>query len=119
MSTKGNTGNEKDGAGHAGIVEKITKTKATMSMSDYGGSRFYTRIFDIGKYSLGSTYVFQGFIYPPVDLELEPTPVPTPTPKPTTSTLKKGDKVQIKMSGKASSDGEGKTAYGLTYKRKS
>ena len=103
---KGKAGNEKDGAGHVGIVEKITKTKVTMSMSDYGGSRFYTRTFNIGKYSLGSTYVFQGFIYPPIDLELEPTPVPTPTPKPTTATLKKGDKVQIKKSGKERADGK-------------
>jgi len=53
---------------------------------------------------------------PPVDATTTPS---TPTPKPTTptSTLKKGDKVQIMKSGKERADGTGKTATNLPYKR--
>lgn len=69
---KGQTGNESDGAGHVGIVEVIDGDKITVSMSAYGGSRWYTRKFTKGSYSYNGL-TFQGFIYnPDVTLVLKP-----------------------------------------------
>lgn len=65
---KGQAHNESDGAGHVGIVEKITKDSITVSMSAYGGTRWFTREFAIGKYNYNG-FTFQGFIYPPVEFE--------------------------------------------------
>lgn len=63
---KGAVGNESDGAGHVAIVEQI-KSDGTIvtSNSAYGGTRFYLKEIK-PPYNFG-TYVFQGFIYPPVE----------------------------------------------------
>lgn len=64
---KGKAGYEKDGAGHVAIVEKINSDGSIVtSNSAYGGSRFYTKTLK-KPYSMGGTYVFQGFIYIPLD----------------------------------------------------
>ena len=65
---KGKAGVESDGAGHVGIVEKITLDSVVVSMSAYGGTRWFTRTFKKGSYSY-NCYVFQGFIYLPVDFD--------------------------------------------------
>lgn len=62
--SKGELWTESDGAGHIGVVEVITDTKITVSMSEYGGKRWYTRDFYIGKYDYNGLK-FQGFIHPP------------------------------------------------------
>lgn len=62
---KGQTFNEADGCGHVGIVESVTFEKVTVSMSAYGGTRWYTRTFDYGMYDYNG-YIFQGFIYLPI-----------------------------------------------------
>ncbi len=67
---KGKAGVEADGAGHVGIVEKITADSVVVSMSAYGGTRWFTRTFKKGSYSY-NCYVFQGFIYLPVEFEEE------------------------------------------------
>jgi surface antigen len=67
---KGKVGVESDGAGHVGIVEEINKDNIVVSMSAYGGTRWFTRAFPIGSYNYNS-FVFQGFIYPPVTFEVE------------------------------------------------
>lgn len=64
---KGKAGYEKDGAGHVAIVEKINSDGSILtSNSAYGGSRFYTKTLK-KPYSMGGKYVFQGFIYIPLD----------------------------------------------------
>ena len=61
---KGKAGVSSDGAGHVAIVEKInTDGSIVTSNSDYGGKRFFTRIFT-KPYSMRG-YTFQGFIYNP------------------------------------------------------
>lgn len=63
---KGVAGNGNDGAGHVAIVEKVYSDGSILtSNSAYGGSRFYTK--KIAKGYKLSGYVFQGFIYPPVE----------------------------------------------------
>lgn len=63
--SKGKTGVGSDGAGHVAIVEKIDADGTiTTSNSGYNGPRFYTKVIK-KPYSLGGTYVFQGFIYNP------------------------------------------------------
>lgn len=61
---RGKAGVSADGAGHVGIVEAINGNKITASMSAWGGTRFYTQTFTIGKYDY-SGFTFQGFIYNP------------------------------------------------------
>lgn len=62
---KGEVKNQKDGAGHVGIVEAIAENgDVTCSMSDYSGKKFYTKTFKAANgYYLGTKYTFQGFIY--------------------------------------------------------
>lgn len=69
---KGQAGVESDGAGHVSVVEDILEDGSIVtSNSAWGGSTFYTRT--VSKpYSVGSTYVFQGFIYPPIDFVKKP-----------------------------------------------
>lgn len=67
---KGKVGVESDGAGHVGIVEAINKNNIVVSMSAYGGTRWFTRTFPIGSYDYNS-FVFQGFIYLPISFEAE------------------------------------------------
>lgn len=60
----GRVGDNSDGRGHVGIVEKIYSDKSILcSMSDYGGSRFYTMKLKPPYALAGLT--FQGFIYTP------------------------------------------------------
>lgn len=107
---KGKVGVESDGAGHVGIVEEINKDNIVVSMSAYGGTRWFTRTFPIGSYSY-SSYVFQGFIYPPVSFTVET------EKKDTTSTVKakfaKGDKVKVKKA--VTYDGKSFAVYYDTY----
>lgn len=67
---KGEVGVESDGAGHVGIVEEINDDNIVVSMSAYGGTRWFTRTFPIGSYDYNG-YVFQGFIYLPISFETE------------------------------------------------
>lgn len=60
----GRVGDNRDGRGHVGIVEKIYSDKSVLcSMSDYGGARFYTMKLKPPYYLSGLN--FQGFIYTP------------------------------------------------------
>ena len=95
--SKGRVGVESAGAGQVGIVEKITADSVVVSMSAYGGTRWFTRTFPIGSYSYNS-YVFQGFIYLPVEFEEEKKTETTTNKTSTTSKAKfaKGDKVKVK-----------------------
>lgn len=73
---KGVAGKESDGAGHVAIVEKIYSDGSILtSNSAWNGSRFYTQ--KIPKTYKLSGYVFQGFIYPPVEFASEPKPAYT------------------------------------------
>ncbi len=65
---KGTTSSS-DGAGHVAIVEAYTSpTNVQLSQSNYGGTRFYTGWYNPKTWP-GGKYVFQGYIYPPVDYE--------------------------------------------------
>lgn len=69
---KGQTGNESDGAGHVGVVEAIDGDTVTISMSAYGGKRWYIKKFTKGYYNYAGL-TFQGFIYNPyVKVDLLP-----------------------------------------------
>ena len=69
---KGKAGVASDGAGHVAIVEKINSDGSILtSNSAYGGTRFYTKTLK-KPYSMGGKYVFQGFIYLPIDFKTEP-----------------------------------------------
>lgn len=61
---RGKVGNGSDGAGHVGNVEVIDGNKVICSMSAWGGTSFYTKIFTKGKYDYNG-FIFQGFIYNP------------------------------------------------------
>jgi surface antigen len=68
---KGQTWNGNDGYGHVAIVEEIKSNgDVIVSESMYGSVRWrrhtYTKT---SNYYLGSGYVFQGFIYLPIDFE--------------------------------------------------
>ena len=66
---KGVAGVESDGAGHVAIVEKIYEDGSVLtSNSAWNGSRFYTKTIK-PPYSLGGSYVFQGFIYLPISFD--------------------------------------------------
>lgn len=67
---KGTVGVESDGAGHVGIVEAINGDTVTVSMSAYGGTRWFTRTFKKGSYNYNG-FVFQGFIYLPISFDEE------------------------------------------------
>lgn len=63
---QGNTGSGSDGAGHVAVVEAIDSDGTiTTSNSAYKGTRFYTRKIK-PPYNVGGSFVFQGFIHPPV-----------------------------------------------------
>lgn len=70
---KGKAGYGADGAGHVAVVENIAADgTVTFSNSAYGGTRFYLHKMKKGKYELGGTYSFLGFIYPPETYDAEP-----------------------------------------------
>lgn len=64
--SKGQVGNEADGAGHVAVVERIEANgDIVTSNSAYGGARFYTKTYKNSEgYNFGA-YKFQGFILPP------------------------------------------------------
>jgi hypothetical protein len=64
---KGKAGVANDGAGHVSIVEDILSDGSIItSNSAYLGTRFYMRTIK-PPYNIGATYVFQGFIYSPIE----------------------------------------------------
>lgn len=66
---KGKVGTGSDGAGHVAIVEHINSDGSILiSESGYNSFRFRTRTLK-KPYSIGSDYVFQGFIYNPAVAE--------------------------------------------------
>ena len=75
---KGATLSGSDGAGHVCVVEKvIDENTVYTSESGYGGSAFWnsTRKNTNGRWGIGSSYTFRGFIYnPSVKEEVTPTP---------------------------------------------
>ena len=92
---KGVAGVESDGAGHVAIVEKIYSDGTILtSNSAWNGSRFYMKEIK-PPYSLGGSYVFQGFIYLPISFDEETTKKETTTKETTTKetiyTVKSGD----------------------------
>ena len=94
--SKGRVGVESDGAGHVGIVEVIREDEIVVSMSEHLGRRWFTRTFKKGSYDYNG-YVFQGFIYLPVEFEEDKKTETTTNKTPTTSKAKfaKGDKVKV------------------------
>lgn len=78
---KGQAGVNSDGAGHVAIVEAITADGSIItSESGWGASSTFWRTTrpNDGNWGSGSAYVFQGFIYNPVDFEGTGLPVVTP-----------------------------------------
>ena len=66
---KGKVGVNSDGAGHVAVVEQINADGSILiSESGYNSFRFRTRTLK-KPYSIGSDYVFQGFIYNPAVAE--------------------------------------------------
>lgn len=71
---KGKVGNSADGAGHVAVVEQINADGSiVISESGYNSFRFRTRKLK-PPYSIGGTYVFQGFIYNPAVTGTETNP---------------------------------------------
>lgn len=69
---KGRAGYAADGAGHVAVVEDILEDGSIVtSNSNYKGTPFFMRTFK-PPYSLGTTYGFQGFIYPPKEFVFQP-----------------------------------------------
>lgn len=68
---KGQAGDDSDGSGHVAIVEQINADGSIVtSNSAYGGSLFYREtLTKESDYTWSSNYVFQGFIYNPVDFD--------------------------------------------------
>ena len=83
-----------DLAGHVEVVERVIDNNTIYtSASNYGGTAFYnsTRKNNNGRWGIGSSYSFRGFIYNPA-VKDEPAPAPTPGPS---SKFNIGDKVVI------------------------
>lgn len=72
---KGRVGDESDGAGHVAVVEQIKSNgDIVTSESVYGGERFRTKSYTkASDYYLAKGYVFQGFIYIPIEFETKKT----------------------------------------------
>lgn len=62
------------GAGHVALVTAVEGLNWSGVASNYSGSAFYSCSYaykgSVTKYNLGSSYTFQGFIYPPVEFSL-------------------------------------------------
>ena len=90
---KGSTLSGNDGAGHVAIVEKVIDGNTVYtSESSYGGSAFWnsTRKNTNGRWGIGSSYTFRGFIYNP-SVKEEVTPTPTPSSSDYEYIVKSGD----------------------------
>lgn len=75
--SKGKVGVSSDGAGHVAIVEKVIDSKTVYtSESAYSGAAFFnsTRSNSNGRWGLGTSYEFLGFIYNPSVVESTSTP---------------------------------------------
>lgn len=68
---KGKAGDSSDGAGHVAIVEQIKANgDIVASESDYYGARWQLKTYTKSSgYYLGSGFIFQGFIYLPIDFD--------------------------------------------------
>lgn len=89
---KGATLSGNDGAGHVAICEIVYDNNHVFtSESGYGGSTFWNshRYNNNGRWGIGSSYTFRGFIYNPA-IKDEPKSTPTPSSK-----FNIGDKVVI------------------------
>ncbi len=106
---KGKVGNQNDGAGHVMIVEEIRDNgDIVCSGSNYGGTRWYKQTYKKStKYSIGSKYAFQGFIYPPVEFS---THVVTPVNR---NALR--DQIQVKITNLNCRTGAGTSNKRLGY----
>lgn len=94
-------------SGHVAVVEQLNADGGwTSSESGYGLSGFKFRNRRYNRSSDKTGWIFRGFIYLNID---------DPGPEP--GTLQVGDNVEIIGTGKASSYGTGRTAYGIGYKR--
>jgi hypothetical protein len=66
---KGKVMDGSDGAGHVAVVENILADGSVVtSNSNYAGTRFYMRTIK-PPYNIGTTYMFQGFILPPIEFD--------------------------------------------------
>lgn len=71
---KGQAGVSSDGAGHVAIVEQINADGSIVTSESGWNSTFFwttTRNNSNGNWGEGGSYVFQGFIYNPIDFEDE------------------------------------------------
>lgn len=98
---KGTVDGGQDGAGHVAIVERVySNSSVYTSESGYGSTAFWNqnRSNSNGRWGIGSSYSFRGFIYLPDDVQKvvdggsQPTPAPTPGPS---NKFNIGDKVII------------------------
>ena len=98
---KGTVDGGQDGAGHVAIVERVySDSSVYTSESGYGSTAFWNqnRSNSNGRWGIGSSYSFRGFIYLPDDVQKvvdggsQPTPAPTPGPS---NKFNIGDKVII------------------------
>lgn len=116
---KGRAGYGGDGAGHVAVVEHIAADgTVTFSNSAYGGSRFYLHKMKKGKYGLGGSYVFMGFIYPPETYDAEPKPATPSKPASKTVTYRVLEKSGMNVRAKANSGSKkvGTVSYGSKIK---
>lgn len=63
----------KSGAGHVALVTSVDGKDWKGVASNYSGSAFYTcgyKYSSTSRYYLGSSYSFQGFIYPPIEFSI-------------------------------------------------
>lgn len=66
---KGDVRDDDDGAGHVAVVEEVYSDGSILtSNSSYKGTRFWTKKYS-NDYNMGTNYIFQGFIYLPIDVE--------------------------------------------------
>lgn len=65
---KGDVRDGDDGAGHVAVVEEVYEDGSILtSNSSYKGTRFWVKKYDKGYYV--KNYIFQGFIYLPIEIE--------------------------------------------------
>jgi surface antigen len=111
----------KDGAGHVAFVEIDNKDGSVYTSESGWNSKnpMYNKTRSKGKdgnWGMKAPYKFLGFMIIP-ELIPEPTPEPEVIPEKPKNELKVGDKVKIVAIGRASSNGNGKVARGIGWKR--
>lgn len=111
----------KDGAGHVAFAE-IDNKDGSVFTSESGWNNknaMFNKTRSKGKdgnWGMKAPYKFLGFMIIP-ELIPEPTPEPEVIPEKPKKELKVGDKVKIVATGRASSNGNGKIARGIGWKR--